>query len=253
VYGVMSENQFRDELVRFGKLVHEQGLVSAMDGNLSVRLDDNAILATPTAISKGMMLPEDMAVVDLNGKKVRGERNVSSEIQMHLTIYRMRPDIRAVVHAHPCTATGFASAGMPLDQPVCSEVIVSLGAVPLAEYATTGTPELSESLLPWLADYDAILLANHGAVSYGVDLMQAYLKMEAVEHFAKIMLVTLQLGKQQLLTDENIKKLVEARSRYEGVKSQASMPPGPLAKILANMKVVIAFVAGLAPIAGLSS
>src|SRR6185436_3951189 len=137
----MSENQFRDELVRFGKLVHEQGLVSAMDGNLSVRLDDNTVLATPTAISKGMMLPEDMAVVDLNGKKLRGERNVSSEIQMHLTIYRMRPDIRAVVHAHPCTATGFASAGLPLDQPVCSEVIVSLGAVPLAEYATTGTPE----------------------------------------------------------------------------------------------------------------
>jgi L-fuculose-phosphate aldolase len=238
---VHCEQHYRDELVRFGKLIHEQGLVSAMDGNLSVRLDDRTVLATPTAISKGMMSPDQMVVVDMQGHRLRGDRNVSSEIQMHLTIYHTRPDIRAVVHAHPCTATGFASAGMALDQPICSEVIISLGAVPLAEYATTGTPELSESLLPYIPDYDAILLANHGAVSYGVDLMQAYLKMEAVEHFAKIMLVTLQLGRQHLLTEDNIRKLVEARGKYEGAKSLASMPPGPLAaKILAGLKVFAA-------------
>jgi L-fuculose-phosphate aldolase len=238
---VHCEQHYREELVRFGKLIHEQGLVSAMDGNLSVRLDDRTVLATPTAISKGMMEPDQMVVVDMQGNRLRGDRNVSSEIQMHLTIYHTRPDIRAVVHAHPCTATGFASAGMALDQPICSEVIISLGAVPLAEYATTGTPELSESLLPYIPDYDAILLANHGAVSYGVDLMQAYLKMEAVEHFAKIMLVTLQLGRQHLLTEDNIRKLVEARGKYEGAKSLASMPPGPLAaKILAGLKVFAA-------------
>jgi L-fuculose-phosphate aldolase len=236
---VHSEKHYRDELVRFGKLIHQQGLVSATDGNLSLRLDDGTVLATPTAVSKGMMEPEHMVVVDMQGNKLRGDCNVSSEIQMHLTIYSARRDIRAVVHAHPCTATGFASAGMALDQPICSEVIISLGAVPLAEYATTGTPELSDSLLPYIPDYDAILLANHGAVSYGVDLMQAYMKMEALEHFAKIMLVTLQLGRQQLLTEDNIRKLVEARSRYEGAKSLASMPPGPLAaKILAGLKVV---------------
>lgn len=217
-----------EQLVHFGKLIHENGFVSATDGNLSVRLDSNRVLATPTGISKGMMAPEDMVVVDLHGKMLEGRRDVSSEIAMHLTIYRTRPDVHAVVHAHPCTATGFASAGLALDDPICSEVIISLGAVPLADYATTGTPALSESLMPYLLDYDAILLANHGAVSYGADLMTAYLKMEAVEHFAKIMLVTHQLGRQECLSEAEIRKLVEARSRYAGNKSLASMPPGPI-------------------------
>jgi L-fuculose-phosphate aldolase len=218
----------REQLVQFGKLIHAQGFVSATDGNLSVRLDPERILATPTGMSKGMMTADDMVVVDPQGKKLDGKRDVSSEIAMHLTIYRMRPDVQAVVHAHPCTATGFASAGLALDDPICSEVIISLGAVPLAEYATTGTPALSESLMPYIPDYDAILLANHGAVSYGADLMTAYLKMEAVEHFAKIMLVTHQLGRQECLSEAEIRKLVEARSRYAGNKSLASMPPGPI-------------------------
>ncbi len=217
-----------EQLVHFGKLIHEHGLVSATDGNLSLRLDAERILATPTGMSKGMMSVKDMVVVDLQGKRLEGRRDVSSEIAMHLTVYRMRPDVHAVVHAHPCTATGFASAGMALDDPICSEVIISLGAVPLAEYATTGTPALSESLMPYISDYDAILLANHGAVSYGADLMTAYLKMEAVEHFAKIMLVTHQLGRQECLSEADIRKLVEARSRYAGNKSMASMPPGPI-------------------------
>jgi L-fuculose-phosphate aldolase len=218
----------RELLVHFGKLIHEQGFVSATDGNLSMRLDAERIIATPTGMSKGMMSADDMVVVDPHGKKLHGKRDVSSEIAMHLTIYRMRPDVHAVVHAHPCTATGFASAGLALDDPICSEVIISLGAVPLAEYATTGTPALSESLMPFIPDYDAILLANHGAVSYGTDLMTAYLKMEAVEHFAKIMLVTHQLGRQECLSEAEIRKLVEARSRYAGNKSMASMPPGPI-------------------------
>ncbi|HUQ49596.1 MAG TPA: class II aldolase/adducin family protein [Terriglobales bacterium] len=218
----------REELAHYGKLVHQQGMVSATDGNLSVRVESDLILATPTGMSKGMMQPEDMVLVDLQGKKVEGTRNVSSEIAMHLTIYRTRPDVHAVVHAHPCTATGFASAGMALDDPICSEVIISLGAVPLADYATTGTPELSESLMPYISDYDAILLANHGAVSYGPDLTKAFMKMEAVEHFAKILLVTHQLGRQQFLSKEDIRKLVAARDNYEGNKSMASMPPGPI-------------------------
>jgi L-fuculose-phosphate aldolase len=223
-----AEFQHREDLVHFGRLIHQQGFVSACDGNLSVRLDSNTILATPTSISKGMMQPSDMVKVDMQGNKLEGERNVSSEIAMHLTIYRIRPDIHAVVHSHPVTATGFASAGIALDQPICSEVVVTLGAVPLAEYGTTGTPELSASLLPYVHDYDAILLANHGAVTYGSNLLQAYLKTEAVEHFAKIMLVTQQLGRQQTLSPANIRKLVEARTRYEGNTSLASMPAGPL-------------------------
>ena len=234
-----SEQQYRDELVHFGKLVHQQGFISACDGNLSVRLDSDHILSTPTGISKGMMAAADMVTVDLHGKKVDGVRDVSSEIAMHLTIYRARPDIQAVVHAHPVTATGFASAGIALDQPICSEVIVTLGAVPLAQYGTTGTPELSASLLPYVQDYDAMLLANHGTVTYGTSLLHAYLKTEAVEHFAKIMLVTLQLGKQQTLNAANIRKLVEARSQYQGNTSRASMPPGPLQQHHAETKETV--------------
>ena len=202
--------------------------MSSCDGNLSVRLDEDRVLASPTGISKGMMHTSDMVIVDLNGRRLEGQRDVSSEIAMHLTIYRKRPDITAVVHAHPPTATGFASAGIALDQPICSEVVVTLGAVPLAEYGTTGTPELSASLLPYIHDYDAILLSNHGTVTYGTSLMHAYLKTEAVEHFAKIMLVTMQLGQQKTLSPANIRKLVEARKSYQGNTSLAPMPVGPL-------------------------
>ena len=223
-----TEKNHRDELVRFGAMVHQQGWVAATDGNLSVRLDDKTVLTTPTGVSKGMMKPEDMVVVDLDGIKLGGERNASSELQMHLTIYRTRPDVRAVLHAHPPVATGFACAGIALDQPMCAEVVVTLGAIPVAEYATTGTPQLSESLLPYLPDYDAILLANHGAVSYGCDLENAYFKMETVEHFAKVVLTTIQIGKHNVLSEENVRKLVEARAKYAGLRSQASLPPGPV-------------------------
>ncbi len=142
------DRALRQDLVRFGKMLHAQGFVAATDGNLSVRLDQGRILVTPTGFSKGMMSPEDMVIVDLHGKKLSGFYNPSSEITMHLTIYRMRPDVGAIVHAHPCTATGFASAGIALDEPLCSEIVITLGAVPLAPYATTGTMELSDSLRP---------------------------------------------------------------------------------------------------------
>lgn len=246
-----SEEHLRSDLVEFGQRIHQQGLVSACDGNLSVRLDGDRVMATPSGVSKGMMRPEQMSIVDLDGRRLAGEYPVSSEIQMHLTIYRERPDVHAVVHAHPPTATGFASAGMALDQPICSEIVISLGAVPLAEYGTTGTPALSESLMPWVHEYDAILLANHGAVSYGHDLLAAYLKMEAVEHFAQIMLVTKQLGHQELLTDEEIAKLIEARAKYEGNKSLARRPAGPLSKLIpkiTGMRAIGFFVANTLPI-----
>ena len=222
------EQQLAEELAYFGKLMHDMGFVSGTDGNLSIRLDDDTVLATPTCVSKGMMRADHMVVVDMQGRKVRGERNVSSEIGMHLTIYGMRTDVAAIVHAHPCTATGFAAAGIPLDQPICSELVVSLGAIPLASYATPGTADLSESLRPFIADYDAILMANHGVVSYGRDIEEAYLKMETVEHFAKIMLVAHQLGGAQTLSKPELRKLLEARSKYEGNKSASRRPAGPV-------------------------
>ncbi|HVP50451.1 MAG TPA: class II aldolase/adducin family protein, partial [Candidatus Bathyarchaeia archaeon] len=139
---------------------------------------------------------------------------VSSEIAMHLFIYRNRTDVNAVVHAHPPTATGFAAAGMPLDAALCSEIVISLGKVPLAHYETPGTPELAEALAPLVYDHDAILMANHGVVTYGADLLTAYMNMETVEHYAKIALVTHMLGKQKPLSETHVSKLREIRMKY---------------------------------------
>jgi L-fuculose-phosphate aldolase len=219
-----SEGRYRREIVSLGRMLHERGYVAAMDGNLSVRLDKRRILSTPTAISKGMMRPSDMVIVDLEGRRLQGRRNVSSEIAMHLLIYRLRPDVQAVVHAHPPTATGFAAAGMALNKPLVCEVVIGLGSIPLAKYATPGTPELGQSLEPLIPQYDAILMSNHGVVTYGGDLQQAYMKMETVEHFAQIALVTHLLGHQQPLTDQELQKLIVARSKYQGTKSAALMP-----------------------------
>jgi L-fuculose-phosphate aldolase len=221
---MLSESKYRREIVSYGKMLHDRGYVAATDGNLSVRLDKKRILATPTAMSKGGMRPADMVVVNLEGCRLSGKRNVSSEIAMHCLIYRLRPDVRAVVHAHPPTATGFAAAGMALNKPLVCEVVIGLGSIPLAKYGTPGTPELSESLEPLIPQYDAILMSNHGVVAYGADLEQAYMKMETVEHFAQIALVTHLLGQQQPLNGQELEKLIVARSKYQGKKTAALMP-----------------------------
>ncbi|MBZ5631297.1 MAG: class II aldolase/adducin family protein [Acidobacteriia bacterium] len=209
-----SERQHREDIVRFGRMLHQRGYVAATDGNLSVRLDHETVLSTPTGMSKGMLEPEDLVVVDMTGKRVTGRRQVSSEIGMHLLIYSLRPDTHGIVHAHPPTATGYAAAGLPLNQALVSEIVLSLGCIPLARYATPGTPELVAALEPLVPVYDAILMANHGVVTCGEDLTRAYMKMETVEHFAQITLVTHLLGRQQLLTQDEVSQLIDARERY---------------------------------------
>jgi L-fuculose-phosphate aldolase len=220
-----TDHHLRREIVRCGALLHTSGFIAATDGNLSVRLDDNRVLVTPTGMSKGMMKTSDLVIVDMEGRKLKGRREVTSEIGMHLLVYRMRPDVNAVVHAHPRTATGFAAAGIALNQPLVCEVVIGLGQIPLAPYGTPGTPELAETLKPLIPDFDAILMANHGVVAYGTDLQSAYMKMETVEHFAQITLVTHLLGKQQPLDVSHLEKLLAVRSRYMGdVTSAARMP-----------------------------
>ena len=209
-----TEAEHRREICEAGRRIHQREYVAATDGNLSVRLDAERILTTPTLMSKGMMEPDDLVIVDMRGKKILGQRNASSEIAMHLLIYRRRPDIHAVVHAHPPVATGYAAAGLPLNQALISEVVLALGCVPLAQYGTPGTPELTDALTPLVGQYDAILMANHGVVTYGADLLAAYMRMETVEHFARISLVTQLLGRQTLLSREEVEKLGEARQRY---------------------------------------
>ena len=208
------EDQFRHDLVEFGRLLHLQGYVAATDGNLSIRMSPDRVMVTPSGFSKGMMQPGEMVIVDMEGRKLSGCYSPSSEIAMHLTIYRMRPDVGAVVHAHPCTATAFASSGQALDEPLCSEIVITLGTVPLAPYATTGTLGLSESLKPFIPGHSAILMANHGVVTYGQDLRQAYMRMESVEHYARIVLAARQLGPSRSLNAQQLEELMEARTRY---------------------------------------
>jgi L-fuculose-phosphate aldolase len=216
-----SEEQHRREICIAGRWMYDRGYIVACEGNLSVRLEDGRILTTPTCMNKGMLAPGDLVITDLDGRQLCGDRRVSSELAMHLLVYRMRPDVQAVCHAHPPTATGFAVAGRALDRALLPEVIVGLGQVPLVRYATPGTPELSAAIEPFVPHYNALLLANHGAVTCGPDLLTAFFRMETIEHSAKIMLAAEMAGEPALLTSREVAKLMAARPRYS-----AAPPPG---------------------------
>lgn len=208
------DREQRRQLARFSKWMYRLGFAPGTSGNLSARLDGERILATPTGCSKYLLRPSDMVIVDIDGRLLSGARNVTSEIGMHLAVYQARPDVQAVVHAHPPIATAFASCGMALDMPLCAELIMTLGKIPLAAYATTGTDEVGASLEPYLRDHDAILLANHGLVTYGKDLLDAFMKLETTEHFAQVCLAAHELGRPRPLEEEAIRKLQVARARY---------------------------------------
>src|SRR5487761_2369084 len=211
---VKTEEQHRRDICVAGGWMHERGYVASTDGNMSVRLGPDRILTSPTCLSKGMMTPDDLVITDLEGRRLGGSRKASSELPMHLLIYRLRPDVNAVCHAHPITATGYASAGLALNKALLSEAVMALGSVPLAQYGTPGTPELTDSIEPYVQSHDAILMANHGVVTYGADLLTAFYRMETVEHFARVALVTELLHKQVLLSREDVEKLLAARARH---------------------------------------
>src|SRR6185312_11901524 len=202
-----AESSLRADIVEIGRRMYARGYTASNDGNISVRLGDDRLLMTPKSVCKGFMTPDMMVVTDLEGRKLAGERDASSEMQMHLEVYRQRPDAQAVVHAHPPTATGFAVAGIPLDRAVLAEVVTTLGSVPIAEYATPSTKELPEAVRKYVKAHDGMLLANHGALTLGRDLFAAYYKMETIEHFAKISLVARLLGGERLLSRQEVDRL----------------------------------------------
>lgn len=220
-----TERELRQDIVEVGRLVFQKGWVAANDGNISIRLDETRVLCTPTGVCKGMMHPDDLIICDLQGNKIEGRKERTSEIMMHLTIYGLRPDIKAVVHAHPPVSTGFATAGRPLNQALLPEVIIGLGCVPLADYGLPGTPALTDPMLPYIPKYNALLLANHGAVAYGEEVFQAYFRMETVEHYARIALVAELLGGPTVLPRDEVQKLIDSRTRY-GIKAKVSGEPG---------------------------
>src|SRR5271169_2079601 len=220
-----SEDEHRREICTAGRWIHSRSFVASTDGNISVRLDSRRVLTSPTGMSKGLMLPDDLVVTDLKGRKLAGRREASSELAMHLLIYNRRPDVYAVVHAHPPAATAHAASGIALNKALLSELIIALGCIPVAQYGTPGTQELSDALEPMVQHYDAILLANHGVVTCGPDLLNAFFRMETVEHFAQVSLMTELLGKQVLLSGRDVEKLLVARARY-GTTTASTVIPG---------------------------
>jgi L-fuculose-phosphate aldolase len=222
---VKTEREHREDIVQIGRLVFQKGWVAANDGNITIRLDAEQVLASPTGVCKGMMHPDDLIIVDMQGNKIAGRAERTTEIGMHLKIYELRPDVKSVVHAHPPVATGFATAGRPLNLGLLPEVIIGLGCVPLAGYGLPGTPELTEPMIPLIPKYDALLMANHGAVCYGEDVYKAYFRMETMEHFARITLVAELLGGPKVLPRVEVDKLLDSRTRY-GVKAKSAGEPG---------------------------
>jgi L-fuculose-phosphate aldolase len=206
----MDELTARREIVNIGRLLYERSYVVSSDGNISVRLDDGRIVATPTMMCKGRMTEESLAVTDANGNPL-ADRKPSSELQMHLLIYQERPDVNAVCHAHPPHGTAFAVAGLAIDQPILSEVILTLGCVPLTSYGTPSTNEVTEAMRPFVKYHNALLMANHGAVAYGSDLWQAFDRLETLEHTARIAILARILGGSQNLPADAIEKLINLR------------------------------------------
>jgi L-fuculose-phosphate aldolase len=223
-----AEEQIRAEIVEVGRRLYARGYVASNDGNISVRLDETRLITTPKSVSKGFMTPDMMVIVDHTGRKIAGDRDPSSELPMHLEIYRSRPDVHAVVHAHPPLATGFAVAGIPLTRAVLAEVVTTLGSIPIAEYGTPSTSELPEAVRKYIKAHDGLLLANHGAVTCCKTLMSAYYKMETIEHFAKISLVARLLGREHLLSREEVDRLQGLRGMY-GIASPAAICTDPSA------------------------
>jgi L-fuculose-phosphate aldolase len=216
----MEEGEARKLICEVGRLLYERSYVVSSDGNVSIRLDENVVLATPTMTSKGRMTEDCLALTDMEGKPL-SDRRASSELEMHLLIYKMRPDVRAVCHAHPPHGTAFAVAGLAIDKPILSEVILTLGCVPLTSYGTPSTNELTEAMKPFVAHHNALLMANHGAVAYGDDLWQAFDRLETLEHTARISILAKALGGANDLPQEAIEKLINIREKAGYLKENA--------------------------------
>ena len=212
----VSDAQARSLILDVGRRLYHSGFVASNDGNITCKVGDNAIWATPTGVSKGFMTPEYICKVDREGNVIQANPGFkpSSEIKMHMRVYEKRPDVGSVVHAHPIYATSFAIAGIPLTQPIMPEAVISLGCVPIAEYGTPSTMEIPDNLEKYLPYFDAVLLENHGALTWSTDLNAAYMKMESVEFYAQLLYQSKVLGGPKEFDEKNIEKLYEIRRKF---------------------------------------
>ena len=228
---MVNEFEIKKQICEIGKRIYNKGMVASNDGNISVKLNDNEFLCTPTGVSKGFMTPEYICKVDANGKVIQANPGFkpSSEIKMHMRVYRERPDVTSVVHAHPLYATSFAIAGIPLTEPIMPEAVIALGCVPIAEYGTPSTEEIPDAISKYLQHYDAVLLANHGALSFSDSLLSAYHKMESLEFYAQLLYQAKVLGGPKQLTDSQVQRLYEIRRQF-GMKGKHPADVCPNAK-----------------------
>ena len=226
-----NEFEIKKQICEIGKRIYDKGMVASNDGNISVKLNDNEFLCTPTGVSKGFMTPDYICKVDRDGKVIQANAGFkpSSEIKMHMRVYKERPDVNAVVHAHPMYATGFAIAGIPLTQPIMPEAVIALGCVPIAEYGTPSTEEIPDAVSKYLQSFDAVLLENHGALTFSDSLLSAYHKMESVEFYAKLLYISKQLGGPKELSDSQVQRLYEIRRQF-GMKGKHPADLCPNAK-----------------------
>ena len=224
----LNESEIKKQICDIGKRIYNRNMVAANDGNISVKLNDHEFLCTPTGVSKGFMSPECICKIDENGNVIEAKDGFrpSSEIKMHMRVYQKRTDVGAVVHAHPMFCTTFAIAGEPLTKPILSEAVMFLGGVPVAEYGTPSTMEIPDRIEKYLPYYDALLLENHGALTWSTDLNAAYMKMESLEFYAELSYRTKVLGGAQEFDEENIKRLYEIRRNMNiGGKHPATATP----------------------------
>ncbi len=219
---MLNEHKIKEQICDIGRRVYAKGFAAANDGNISYRINDKEVLCSPTMICKGLMKPEDICKVDLEGKQLAGTRKRSSEILLHLSVYKNRPDVKAVVHCHPPHATAFAVAGVPIPQCVLPEVEVFLGDVPTAVYDTPGTQRFADTIVPHLKASNTIILASHGTVTFGPDLEKAYWNSEIIDAYCRILILARQLGNVNYFTPQQTKELLELKKRlgYDDLRNR---------------------------------
>jgi L-fuculose-phosphate aldolase len=210
---MINEFKIKEQICEIGRRVYAKGFAAANDGNISFRLNDKEVMCSPTMVSKGFMKPDDICKVDMEGKQIAGTRKRSSEILLHLSVYKHRPDVKAVVHCHPPHATAFAVAGVPIPQCVLPEVEVFLGDVPTAIYETPGTQKFADTIVPHLKASNTIILANHGTVTFGPDLEKAYWNSEIIDAYCKILILAKQIGNVNYFNEKQTKELLDLKKR----------------------------------------
>ncbi|WP_349673690.1 class II aldolase/adducin family protein [Lacrimispora sp.] len=232
----MSDFEAKKAILDIGKRMYDKGFVASNDGNISCKVGPNTIWTTPTGVSKGFMKQEMLVKMDLNGRVLMGNSKPSSEVKMHLRVYQENPDVQAVTHAHPLVATSFAIAGISLDAAVLTEAVLGLGSIPIAKYATPGTEEVPDSIAPFVNTHNGVLLANHGALTWGKDIFQAFYRLESIEYYATILMYTGNIiGRQNVLSCDQVNKLLDIRQKL-GITA-GGIPPCSLQET--NMRDVI--------------